>query len=273
MHRIRGNEAGPSQLLTMSALANILQEAAGNHAVAMWGRSSAGFATDPELEEAGLIFVMTRMQIQVQRYPRWGDLVQVETWFQAAGKLGAQREWLVRDLATGEVLAAATSTWVMINIHSRRPSRMPELVRVKSAFFAREPPRLALPEDVTRAKLPAVREPSALRGHRQVARRCDMDMNGHVNNVAYLGWTLEAVPKSVYDTCHLYQVEIDFKAECHAGDVIASHAQEVEPQKALADNGAGRHPPCYVHSLLRGETELVRARTTWRLPPGAEAAA
>ncbi|KAL6766149.1 FAT1 [Auxenochlorella protothecoides x Auxenochlorella symbiontica] len=268
-HRIRGNEAGPSQHVTIAAVANILQEAAGNHAVAMWGRSSQGFATDPELVERGLIFVMTRMQIQMHRYPRWGDLVQVETWFQAAGKLGAQREWLLRDKLTGEVLGAATSTWVMINMRTRRPCRMPELVRWKSACFAREPPRLALPSDVTRAKLPAVADPAPLRGNRQVARRADMDMNGHVNNVAYLAWTLEAVPEEVWAGSHLYQVEIDFKAECHAGDVVCSLAQQVPPQEALTHNGAGREPACYVHSLLRGETELVRARTTWRVSDAA----
>lgn len=33
-----------------------------------------------------------------------------------------------------------------------------------------------------------------------------MDMNGHVNNVTYLAWALETVPRDVYDGCHLYQV-------------------------------------------------------------------
>ena len=269
---IRGNEVGPSQRLTITAVANILQEAAGNHAVAMWGRSSEGFATDPELQEAGLIFVMTRMQIQMYRYPRWGDLMQVETWFQTAGKLGAQREWVLRDKLTGEALGAATSSWVMINIRTRRPCRMPELVRVKSAFFAREPPRLALPPAVTRAKLPNIATPAPLRGHRQVARRTDMDMNGHVNNVAYLAWCLEAVPEHVFRDYHLYQMEIDFKAECHAGDVISSQAEQIPPQEALTHNGAGRNPSCFVHSILRAETELVRARTTWSAPIDAPAA-
>lgn len=53
----------------MISIATLLQEAAGNHAVAMWGRSTEGFASDPGM--AGLIFVMTRMQIQMEEYPRW----------------------------------------------------------------------------------------------------------------------------------------------------------------------------------------------------------
>ena len=60
---------GPDQRTTIVSVANILQETAGNHAVAMWGRSTEGFASDPAMR--GLIFVMTRMQIQMETYPRW----------------------------------------------------------------------------------------------------------------------------------------------------------------------------------------------------------
>lgn len=67
--RIRGNEVGPDQKTSMISMATLLQEAASNHAVAMWGRSTEGFASDPSM--SGLIFVMTRMQIQMEQYPRW----------------------------------------------------------------------------------------------------------------------------------------------------------------------------------------------------------
>ena len=69
--RIRGYEVGPDQCTSVIAVANLLQEVASNHAVGMWGRSSQGFATDPALSNKGLIFVMTRMQIQMDYYPRW----------------------------------------------------------------------------------------------------------------------------------------------------------------------------------------------------------
>ena len=40
----------------------------------------------------------------------------------------------------------------------------------------------------------------------QVARRSDMDMNGHINNVTYLAWALETVPIEIYLTYSLVQV-------------------------------------------------------------------
>lgn len=45
-----------------------------------------------------------------------------------------------------------------------------------------------------------------IEGPPQVARRSDMDMNGHINNVTYLGWALETVPKTVAANYSLYQV-------------------------------------------------------------------
>jgi hypothetical protein len=47
------------------------QEVAGNHGVALWGRTEEGFATDPIMVANNLIFVATRIQIQMDSYPKW----------------------------------------------------------------------------------------------------------------------------------------------------------------------------------------------------------
>jgi acyl-ACP thioesterase len=51
-----------------------------------------------------------------------------------------------------------------------------------------------------------VEEEAQVAGQAQVARRSDMDMNGHINNVVYLAWTLESLPDEVYDNYNLYEV-------------------------------------------------------------------
>lgn len=45
-----------------------------------------------------------------------------------------------------------------------------------------------------------------IEGPIQVARRSDVDMNGHINNVAYIAWTLETVPREVFYKYELQQV-------------------------------------------------------------------
>jgi Acyl-ACP thioesterase len=37
-----------------------------------------------------------------------GDVVEVETWFQAEGRLGARRDWVIRSSETGHVYGSAT---------------------------------------------------------------------------------------------------------------------------------------------------------------------
>ena len=60
------------------------------------------------------------------------------------------------------------------------------------------------------------------------------------------------------------QVEIDFKAECQAGDTVQSSVERLD---STSNTGMVQ----LLHSLKRcnehGCTELVRARSTWHLKP------
>lgn len=66
---------------------------------------------------------------------------------------------------------------------------------------------------------------------------------------------------------------MDFKAECHAGDLVESLAQRTPVPEGLAINGTGPQAQAFVHLLRRCEgercTELVRMRTVW-VPRGGE---
>lgn len=212
--------------------------------------------------DMNLIFVSTRIQVQMDYYPRWGDTVSIETWFQAEGRLAACRNWLIRNTATREVLGRGTSTWVMLNTKTRKVSKIPGPMREKLSQLAPDPFRDAIMPEYARQKIANVQLPAEIEGPPQVARRSDMDMNGHINNVTYLGWALETVPKTVAANYSLYQVEIDFKSECTAGDTVESHCSRVQEES----NGAGIIR--YTH-LVRcckegGCRELVKARSTWR---------
>jgi acyl-CoA thioesterase FadM len=135
-------------------------------------------------------------------------VVEVETWFMESGKIGAQREWRLREKRTGRTLGRATSTWVMINMHTRRLAKLPEVIRQRCSWYQLHPPEHSIPTEQTRSKLPDFPSEPALASPRQVARSSDVDMNGHINNVTYIAWTLETVPKHIADDCHLYQVRV-----------------------------------------------------------------
>lgn len=71
--------------------------------------------------------------------------------------------------------------------------------------------RFVIPTEETKRKLPDFPAAgdsgvSILEGPQQLARRSDMDMNGHINNVTYLAWALESVPQEVNDGYSLFEV-------------------------------------------------------------------
>ena len=254
-----------------------------------------------------LIFAATRIQIQMDEYPRWGDMVQVETWFQEEGRVAATRNWLLRDALSGRPLGRATSTWVMVNTKTRRLAKMPDEMKAEMDLLAPRPPRESVPGPQARLKIPDLSflegeeeeeerssgssgsgssssssggeasssscSSSIIEGPKQVARRADMDMNGHINNVTYLAWALETVPSDVYDGMSLSEVEIDYKSECLAGQTVECLAAPTTREKgtSTSDRKAPADAPgarAFVHQLRRcddeGCYELVRARTTWR---------
>eukprot|EP00249_Psilotum_nudum_P011166 c23004_g1_i2 orf=1266-2306(-) len=189
---IRCYEVGVDRTASIEAIANLLQEVACNHVQSL-GFSTDAFATTPSMRNRRLIWVTTRMQIEIDDYPTWGDVVQIETWFQSEGKLGMRRDWVLTNAATCKVIGRATSTWVMMNQDSRRLARITDDIRAELMFYCHDPPRWAFKKD-SNSRLKKIPKLEFLPQYRRpglMPRQGDLDMNQHVNNVTYIGWILE----------------------------------------------------------------------------------
>eukprot|EP00250_Pteridium_aquilinum_P004881 c15064_g1_i2 orf=388-1734(+) len=222
---IRCYEVGMNRTASIETVANLLQEVACNHAQSV-GFSTDGFATTPSMRKRRLIWVTTRMHIEVDEYPVWGDVVQIETWCQGEGKAGTRRDWLISNVANGKLIGRATSTWVMMNQDSRRLSRITEDVREEYAKYCPVTPRYAFPEENSSSlrKISKLQDPAQHVRSGLMPRRGDLDMNQHVNNVTYIGWILESMPPGVLDTHQLHRITLDYRREVKHGDVVESLA-------------------------------------------------
>lgn len=98
------------------------------------------------------------------------------------------------------------STWVVVNMETRRLNKLPPSMHAMIQRFKPGVQRFAVSPSEAKRKIPEVAEPFDIVGPVQVARRSDMDMNGHINNVTYLAWTLETVPEDVFAHGKLCQV-------------------------------------------------------------------
>ncbi|KAM1185935.1 hypothetical protein ACFXTH_015145 [Malus domestica] len=265
---IRSYEIGPDKTATMETLMNLLQETALNH-VTSSGLAGNGFGATREMSIRKLIWVVTRIHIQVQRYNSWGDVVEIDTWVDAAGKNGMRRDWIIRDYQTQEIITRATSTWVIMNRETRRLSKIPDQVRQEVLPFYLN--RFAIAKDKNDSeKIDKLTDDTAERITSGLAPRwSDMDANQHVNNVKYIGWILESVPINVLGDYDLTSMTLEYRRECRQSNLLeslTSTTSSLADDSNCKNNSINRRPDLEYTHLLRmqaDKAEIVRARTEW----------
>ena len=265
---IRSYEIGPDRTATMETLMNFLQETALNH-VTSSGIGGDGFGATREMSLRKLIWVVTRIQVQVQRYNKWGEEIEIDTWVDAAGKNGMRRDWIIRDRCTNEIITKATSTWVIMNRETRKLSKIPE--EVKSELYPFYLQRFAVASEETDCeKIDKLNDDTADRTRSGLAPRWnDMDVNQHVNNVKYIGWILESVPIKVLEDYNMTSMTLEFRRECRQSNMIESMTCPTEKVIGEFDNNSvNRKPDLQYTHLLRlqeDQRDVVRARSEWNL--------
>uniref|UniRef100_Q41634 Acyl-[acyl-carrier-protein] hydrolase n=1 Tax=Umbellularia californica TaxID=3438 RepID=Q41634_UMBCA len=251
---IRCSEVGPDRSTSIVAVMNYLQEAACNHAESL-GLLGDGFGETLEMSRRDLIWVVRRTHVVVERYPAWGDTVEVEAWIGAAGNIGMRRHFLVRDCKTGHILARCTSVSVMMNMRTRRLSKIPQEVRgeIDPLFIE----KFAVKEGEIK-KLQKFNDSTAdyIQGG-WTPRWNDLDVNQHVNNIKYVGWIFKSVPDSIYENHHLSSITLEYRRECTRGRAL---------QSLTTVCGGSSEAGIICEHLLQLEdgSEVLRGRTDWR---------
>ncbi|CAJ2637472.1 unnamed protein product [Trifolium pratense] len=258
---IRSYEIGADKTASIDTLMNHLQETALNH-VKTAGLLGDGFGSTPEMCKKNLIWVVTRMQVVVDRYPTWGDVVQVDTWVSATGKNGMRRDWLLRDSKTGEILTRASSVWVMMNKLTRKLSKIPEEVRGEiEPYFVNSDPVV----DEDNRKLTKLDDTAEYIRTGLTPRWSDLDVNQHVNNVKYIGWILESAPQPILESHELHSMTLEYRRECGRNSVLESLTDVSGADIGnLADSG---FVECKHLLRLNDGAEIVRGRTEWKPKP------
>ncbi|OIW17049.1 hypothetical protein TanjilG_00188 [Lupinus angustifolius] len=263
---IRSYEIGPDKTATMETLMNFLQETALNH-VTSSGIGGDGFGATREMSLRKLIWVVTRIQVQVQRYSKWGDEIEIDTWVDAAGKNGMRRDWIIRDHYTKEIITRATSTWVIMNRETRRLSKIPGEVKQELVPFYLN--RIAVASEETDCeKLDKLTDDETSERIRSglAPRWNDMDANQHVNNVKYIGWILETVPIEVLEDFNMTSMTLEFRRECRQSNLLESITIPTTRVIGESNNSINRKPHLQYTHMLRlqhDRTDVVRARTEW----------
>ena len=204
--------------LKPASFMNLAQEAAGQHAVHL------GFGYE-DLIQKNTAWIISRMHIQFLDTPKWRDQVTLTTWHKGLNRLFYLRDFIMTD-AQGNPRVIATSSWLVLNLETRRLVRDPELMEegtVNSENVIETPAdKVQMPKDV---------EPVLALKH--VVAYSDVDMNAHANNAMYMQWAMDAVEYDLASSRPLKALTINFNHETKAGDRVMIYRAVVEKEDGI----------------------------------------
>ncbi|UCF31622.1 MAG: acyl-ACP thioesterase [bacterium] len=235
-YEVRPHEAGYMERARPAALLNYLQDAAFGHAAEL---GVSVFDLFPK----GLTWVLSRYHIVIDRYPLVGEKVAVRTWIPARHGHFFPREFEITD-DEGNVLLCATTSWLLLDLKTKRP--VPDDGSIDALPVLE---RRAVVDDFD--PLPELVEQEGQ--SRFTVRLSDVDVNRHVNHVAYIQWALESVPNAASANRSPVRIEASYLGEAHYGDSV------------IARIGRSNDRRSYVHQLIgeKDGRELTRLRTAW----------
>jgi acyl-ACP thioesterase len=243
---VRFGAVDKSDTMTLSAALDFFQEAAISHAENLGvGRGA--------MAQANQVWLLSRMSLQIDRRPKYGEKITVRTWPRGGEKLFALRDYDIRDSANNPVVRAR-SCWIIIDMEKRRPLRPQSIMD-------------ALPQNEGQDALLADRtlavnldeRPSLQKTAERQALYSDVDFNGHVNNVSYIRWIEDSLYPALLEHARQMRLDINYLTEVLPGEVAGIWSAEIDDAdnacKPFAFEGRTTHDG---QTAFRAELRLWR---------------
>ena len=205
--------------LKPASFMDLAQEAANLHATVL------GFGYD-EMITSRNAWVLSRMHVEFVDTPKWRDTINFTTWHKGLNRLFFLRDFLVTD-DEGNVKVKATTSWLVLNLDTRRLVRDPKLMDEGTKCHDN-----AIDTPADKVQMPKDAAPELVMEH--VVSYSDVDMNGHANNAMYMHWAMDAVDYEIASSRNVREMTINFNHETKAQDVVSIY-------KAIVENETGRH--------------------------------
>jgi len=215
-YTINSYHVDPGGKARLTALANFLQETAYKHAHSL----GLGFQ---HLAQNNSAWVLSRLRIQVSEYPKWDDEITIETWPCGIEKLFARRDFRIMNKA-GDTIAKASTLWLMVNTETHRPLRIqPDFIKFKTrtdGIFETSIEKLDIPGTL-----------DLQRNHK--VQYSDLDIVDHVNNVKFVEWCIDTLPREVMLNRSISDFTINFISEARIGDEVEIQASNLNENTIL----------------------------------------
>lgn len=221
--RLTAAQCNPQRELAPAHLVQYLIETATAHA------DSLGFGFS-RLQELGIIWVLSRITLDVDRLPHVFETFSITTWVESYNRHFSERNFEITD-AEGRTIGRAHTTWMAIDIATRRPADLSALNAIGSHVCARPCPV---------GKGTPLRRPAAPDHSTEYTFQVsDLDCNRHVTSARYVELALDCKTLDDYDRYRLTRLEIAYRQEACFGQTatIESATADGTTTVAITVNG------------------------------------
>ena len=162
-----------------------------------------------DIERNKKTWVLIDWKLEFIRRPNYSENLRVKTWSNGVEKIYALRDFYMYD-ENNEIVAKATSKWVLIDIENKTISKLTD--EVMNAYTVE-------PEKAFEGKIEKLKEPENYINSVKVKITKDMlDVNGHVHNINYIDFVTQVMPLEIMQNAKI--VGVHYKKEIRNEDVI-----------------------------------------------------
>lgn len=205
-YRVKLSEIGKNNKITNKALLGMLEDSGSKHS------DIAGYGI-LDIKKTNLTWVLLEWKVEIIRRPEYGENIIVKTWSRAIKKCYAYRDFEVVDLQ-GNIIAIASSKWILINLENGKIERVPEELHEKyepesdKSVFENEEFEKLLETDESKKEIT------------YKVRRADIDVNNHMHNLNYIELANEVLPNEIYEKEECNGIRITYKKEIKINDTV-----------------------------------------------------
>lgn len=203
--------------------------------VANLAADELGVGIEKLYNDYGIVWVLTRIRVDVERYPTLNEQIIIETWPQEPGKIEFERDFLVRD-QQGNVIIRAMSSWVLMDIKERKLRRTSQI-------------DLTYPEIIEdraiHSKFKKLKDFGNLNHtYHKVISYSDIDFNGHLTNSKYVDYILDCLDMDLHKQFDVSSIEVNFVNEALPGETIS----------LLKDDSLIKEGKVYIEGQIQNKT-------------------
>lgn len=192
------------------------------------------------IEKTKHSWAILNWKVQFISRPKYGETITIKTWARNYTKLFCYRDFEIYN-SNGDLIAIASSKWVLIDIEKHKIARLEEDVmklyspEEKSVFNTAEIEKISEPENYSNTI-------------NYVIRKSDIDVNNHVNNLCYVDIALEAFPGNTNEFNSCTEFEIMYKHQIRIEDMIkVSYSFENNENYVVIKSDEGTN----LHAIIR----------------------